>query len=311
LKVHGLLLLDKPRGLSSNTALQKARRLLDADKAGHGGTLDPMADGLLPLMFGEACKLAESALEGDKAYEATVRLGQVTTTDDTEGEIVASAPVDFSDAQLQAALERFRGRIVQVPPTYSALKVAGKALYRYARDGNPLQAAPREVLVHELEVLARRDGPEPALEIRVACGKGTYIRSLARDIGAALGCGAHLSALRRTVVGRFRVASAVTLDALAAMSPDERRGQLVELEALVSDWPAVTLEEAEVARFRQGQSVRIGTGRLRGGNLAAKGEDAADERIAVFCEGRLAGLGRCSSVNQTGCALAPARVIVT
>ena len=128
MKVHGLLLLDKPRGLSSNTALQKARRLLDADKAGHGGTLDPMADGLLPLMFGEACKLAESALEGDKAYDATVRLGQVTTTDDTEGEIVSTAPVAFTDADLEAVLARFRGRIVQVPPVYSALKVAGSIL---------------------------------------------------------------------------------------------------------------------------------------------------------------------------------------
>ena len=170
LKVHGLLLLDKPRGLSSNAALQKARRLLDADKAGHGGTLDPMADGLLPLMFGEACKLAESALEGDKAYEATVRLGQVTTTDDTEGEIVATAPVDFCDAQLQAALGRFRGRIVQVPPTYSAIKVAGKALYRYARDGNPLQPARRELLVHELALLAWHDGPDPALDRRLQQG---------------------------------------------------------------------------------------------------------------------------------------------
>jgi tRNA pseudouridine55 synthase len=204
LKVHGLLLLDKPRGLTSNAALQKARRLMDADKAGHGGTLDPMADGLLPVMFGEACKLAESALEGDKAYEATLRLGQVTTTDDTEGEVVADAPVDFTDAQLDAVLARFRGRIVQVPPVFSALKVGGKPLYRYAREGNPLQADPREVTIHELELTGRRSGEEPSLSIRVTCTKGTYIRSLARDIGAALGCGAHLAALRRTRVGALR-----------------------------------------------------------------------------------------------------------
>ncbi len=163
MKVHGLLLLDKPKGLTSNAALQKARRLLEADKAGHGGTLDPMADGLLPVMFGEACKLAESALEGDKAYEATLRLGQVTDTDDTEGEVVAVAPVDFSDARLDAVLARFRGRIIQVPPVYSALKVAGKALYRYARDGNPQQPAAREVTIHELHLIGRRGGDEPSL----------------------------------------------------------------------------------------------------------------------------------------------------
>jgi tRNA pseudouridine55 synthase len=312
LKVHGLLLLDKPRGLSSNAALQKARRLLDADKAGHGGTLDPMADGLLPLMFGEACKLAESALEGDKAYDATLRLGQVTTTDDTEGEIVATAPVDFTDEALQVVMARFRGRIVQVPPTFSALKVAGKALYRYAREGNPVQPAAREVTIHQLELLARRDGDEPTLDIRVACSKGTYIRSLARDIGAALGCGAHLSALRRTVVGRFQVAAAVGLDALAAMSPDERHRQLIGLEALVADWPAVELDEAETARFRQGQATLVAVDRLSPGSRppAASAAAAAEARIAVFHAGSLAGLARCSNDTESTCALAPARVIV-
>jgi tRNA pseudouridine55 synthase len=309
LKVHGLLLLDKPRGLSSNTALQKARRLLDADKAGHGGTLDPMADGLLPLMFGEACKLAESALEGDKAYEATLRLGQVTTTDDTEGEIVATAPVAFTDEALQAVLGRFRGRIVQVPPTFSALKVAGKALYRYAREGNPVQPAPREVEIRQLDLLNRRGGEEPALDIRVACSKGTYIRSLARDIGVALGCGAHLAALRRTVVGRFEVISAIGLDALAAMTPDQRQRQLIGLEALVADWPAVELGEAEAARFRQGQAARVAAERLRAGSRPAPA--AAESRIAVFSEGRLVGLARCTPDTESSCALAPARVIVT
>ena len=324
MKVHGLLLLDKPRGLSSNTALQKARRLLDADKAGHGGTLDPLADGLLPLMFGEACKLAESALEGDKAYEAEVRLGQVTTTDDAEGEVVATAPVAFSDAELQAVLSRLRGRIVQVPPVYSALKVAGKPLYRYARDGNPVQPAPREVQVHQLELLKRSDGDRPMIRIRVGCSKGTYIRSLARDIGAALGCGAHLRALRRTKVGRFAVADAVTLEALEALAPDARRAWLVDLEALVADWPSVTLDAAETARFRQGQSVPLAASRLplraaarleaaAPAGAAAPLEaaaPAAEARIAIFCDGRLAGLGRCSTHNEQDCVLAPARVIV-
>lgn len=303
MKVHGLLLLDKPRGLSSNTALQKARRLLDADKAGHGGTLDPMADGLLPLLFGEACKLAESALEGDKAYEATVRLGQVTATDDTEGEIVSTAQVAFTDAELDAVLARFRGRIVQVPPVYSALKVAGKALYRHAREGNPLQPAPREVLIHELTLLGRRGGAEPALELRVACSKGTYIRSLARDIGAALGCGAHLGALRRTVVGRFTVASAVGLEALEAMAPLQRSRHLVGLEQLVSDWPMVALEQADAAQFCQGQPLTIAADRLRPGAEAAP-------KIAVHCGGRLIGLGRSSHHTETTRVLAPVRIIV-
>jgi tRNA pseudouridine55 synthase len=337
LKVHGLLLLDKPRGLSSNAALQKARRLFDADKAGHGGTLDPMADGLLPVMFGEACKLAESALEGDKAYQATMRLGQTTTTDDTEGEIMSTAPVSFSDADLEAVLARFRGRIVQVPPVYSALKVAGKALYRYARDGNPVQAAPREVTIHGLRLLARRGGDEPSLSIDVACSKGTYIRSLARDIGAALGCGAHLSALRRTAVGRFSVEAAVSLDALAAATPQERHQHLVGLEELVCDWPSIVLDEADAARFRQGQAIVVAQGALHlpaatppAATPAAATPAAAEARpasaradelpgdgseplpkIAVHCGGRLIGLGRCTSTTESTCALAPVRIIVS
>jgi tRNA pseudouridine55 synthase len=302
LRVHGLLLLDKPRGLSSNTALQKARRLLDADKAGHGGTLDPMADGLLPVMFGEACKLAESALEGDKAYEATLRLGQVTTTDDVEGEVVSSAPVAYSQAELEAVLARFRGRIVQVPPIYSALKVAGKALYRYAREGTPVVPAPREVIIHELTLLERIEGEEPALRIRVACSKGTYIRSLARDIGAALGCGAHLSALRRTVVGRFRVDEAVGLEALAEMTLEERHRKLVGLEQLVADWPSVLLDDAAAAYFCQGQAVTV----------AAFVDSAAPaQKIAVHCGGRLIGLGRSTPSTESTCALAPVRIIVS
>ncbi len=304
MKVHGLLLLDKPRGLSSNTALQKARRLFDADKAGHGGTLDPMADGLLPLLFGEACKLAESALEGDKAYEATVRLGQVTTTDDIEGDIVSTSQVAFTDAQLQTVLARFRGPIVQVPPVYSALKVGGKALYRHAREGKPLQPAPREVTVHDLQLLGRRDGDEPSLRLRVACSKGTYIRSLARDIGAALGCGAHLSALRRTLVGRFSVDSALTLDALAALAPQERSRQLVGLEQLVADWPAVELDPPTAARFRMGQAVAVTS-------APPAAPDAVPEpKIAVHCGGRLIGLGRSTLSTESNCVLAPVRIIV-
>ena len=313
MKVHGLLLLDKPRGLSSHTALQKARRLLEADKAGHGGTLDPLADGLLPLMFGEACKLAESALQGDKEYQAVLRLGQTTTTDDAEGEIVTRAEVAFTDAELDSVLAGFRGEILQTPPIYWALKVAGKALYRYAREGMPVQPAPRQVVIHELELLQRRGGDEPALSLRVACGKGTYIRSLARDIGAALGCGAHLVALRRTLVGRFAVSAAIGLDALAALAPDDRRRQLVGLEALVADWPSARLDEAAGRQFRQGQAVEIPCADLdrRAAPHACGGAIAPAARIAVHCGGRLIGLGRSIPNTESTCVLVPARIIVS
>lgn len=318
MKVHGLLLLDKPRGLSSNTALQKARRLLEADKAGHGGTLDPLADGLLPVMFGEACKLADFALEGDKAYEATLRLGQTTTTDDMEGDIVSTADVAFTGAELDSVLARFRGEIVQVPPVYSALKIAGKALYRYAREGNPVQAAPRRVTIHELALLERREGDGSALTLRVACTKGTYIRSLARDIGAALGCGAHLSALRRTVVGRFTVLGAVTLDALAAMTAQARRRQLVGLESLVSDWPSAIVDDAGARLFCQGQAIVVDPASLQsaGVNLPPAlnqtgGGTVPLPKIAVHCGGRLIGLGRRTSSTESTCVLAPVRIIVS
>lgn len=318
MKVHGLLLLDKPRGLSSNLVLQKVRRLLDADKAGHGGTLDPLAEGLLPLLFGEACKLAESALEGDKTYEATLRLGQITTTDDTEGEVVCTAPVAFTDAELDQVLARFRGALIQVPPVYSALKVAGKALYRYAREGTPLAAAPRRVFIHQLQLLSRRGGAEPALALRIACSKGTYIRSLARDIGGALGCGAHLEALRRTVVGRFSIAGAVSLDALAAMSQADRYRKLVALEALVAHWPRVTLDDACARRFRQGQAVPVPSDCVlpaAGGDADDGGNDgsaaARPSRIAVHEGGRLIGFGRSVAATDASCLLAPARVIVS
>lgn len=307
-----MLLLDKPRGLSSNHALQRARRLLDADKAGHGGTLDPLADGLLPLMFGEACKLADSSLQGDKTYEAVLRLGQTTTTDDAEGEVLATAQANFTDARLDEVLAEFRGEILQTPPIYSALKVAGKALYRHAREGNPIQPAPRHVTIHEITLLQRCLGDAPSLSLRVACGKGTYIRSLARDIGAALGCGAHLIALRRTVVGRFTVNEAIDLQALEALEPDARRGHLIGLEALVAGWPSVSLDEEASRRFRQGQSVVILRADLCSETVmpAPDNASASPARIAVHCEGRLIGLGRRTPTTESTCVLAPARIIV-
>jgi tRNA pseudouridine55 synthase len=190
--VDGVLLLDKPVGLSSNDALLKAKRVFNAKKAGHTGTLDPFATGLLPLCFGEATKFSQDLLEADKTYEATVHLGIMTTTGDTEGETVEQRDVDVTREQIEAVLARFRGPIFQVPPMYSALKRDGKALYEYAREGITLEREARPVTIHGLSLI---DYSAPFLKILVTCSKGTYVRVLGEDIGAALGCGAHLSAL--------------------------------------------------------------------------------------------------------------------
>lgn len=247
-------MLDKPVGLSSNVALQKAKRLLGADKAGHGGTLDPMASGVLPLMFGEACKLAGAALTHDKAYEAEVRFGISTTTDDVEGEVLAESVLLPTREQLLAALPSFVGLISQVPPVYSALKVGGKAMYRHAREGKPIEAQPRQVRVDAIELL---DFDGERARLHIDCGSGTYIRSIARDLGAALGCGAHLSGLRRTRVGQYRVQDAVPLDALLEGGAQVAAQHLHGLLALVAGWPRVVFDEAQHARFVQGQPVRL------------------------------------------------------
>lgn len=249
MKVHGLLLLDKPLGLSSNTALQKVKRLLGADKAGHGGTLDPMASGVLPLMFGEACKLAGAALTHDKAYEAEVCFGITTATDDVEGEVISRSDERPTREALLATLPHFMGVIQQVPPVYSALKVGGKAMYRHAREGAPVAAQPREVRVDVIELL---DFDGERARLRIECGSGTYIRSIARDLGAALGCGAHLSGLRRTRVGQYRVQDAVTLDALLAEGPTAAQSHLHGLLALVAGWPQAELTDEQARRFAQG-----------------------------------------------------------
>lgn len=248
--VDGVLLLDKPQGLSSNTALQAARRLLNAAKAGHTGTLDPMASGLLPLTFGEATKFSQMLLDADKTYEAELRLGVETDSGDAEGAIIATHPVAVTAAQLDAVLARFRGDIEQVPPMYSALKRDGKALYEYARAGIELERAPRPVTIHALE---RLDFAGDRVALRVSCSKGTYIRSLAMDIGAALGCGAHLSALRRTRIGPFAVADALTLDQLEACAAEARGERLAAPDALVAHCAALTLDAGEAAALLQGR----------------------------------------------------------
>ena len=319
MKVHGLLLLDKPLGLSSNVALQKAKRLLGADKAGHGGTLDPMASGVLPLMFGEACKLAGAALTHDKAYEAEVRLGISTTTDDVEGEVLAQSDVRPTREQLLAALPAFVGLISQVPPVYSALKVGGKAMYRHAREGKPIQAEPRQVRVDAIELL---DFDGERARLHIDCGSGTYIRSIARDLGAALGCGAHLSGLRRTRVGQYRVQDAVPLDALLEGGAEAAAQHLHGLLALVAGWPQVVFDAAQHARFVQGQPVRLTPAQAGAlvqqpvpadASVAAVSGAAAipaGEHIAVIFDGRLAGLARQDRQPDGRVTLAPVRVIL-
>ena len=252
--LHGVLLLDKPSGLSSNDALQRARRLYRAEKAGHTGTLDPLASGLLPICFGAATKFAQASLDADKAYRATLALGVTTTTGDAEGEVVARRPVRVDRGAIDAACARFVGPLDQVPPMHSALKHRGRALYDYARAGVSVERAPRRVTVRRLDVV-ESDGERLVLD--VVCSKGTYVRTLAEDLGAALGCGAHLSALRRTASGALRVEDAATLDALQALDEAQRDARLLPPDVLVAHWPPVSLPDDEAGRFLTGLRRRV------------------------------------------------------
>ncbi|APW38249.1 tRNA pseudouridine(55) synthase TruB [Rhodoferax koreense] len=251
--VHGVLLLDKPLGLSSNDALQKAKWLLRAEKAGHTGTLDPLATGVLPLCFGAATKFSQLHLDADKTYLATARLGERTSTGDAEGEVIETRPVDVTDGKLQAVVRQFTGAIRQVPPMHSALKKDGKALYEYARAGIEVERPARDVQIFELKaVLTQEESAQTALEIVAKCSKGTYIRTLGEDIGEALGCGAHLRALRRIATGDFGIAQCVTLAALEAMTEEERLACLLPVDALLPHHTRVTLEGENAARFLNG-----------------------------------------------------------
>ena len=252
--LHGVLLLDKPLGWSSNDALQKAKWLLRAEKAGHTGTLDPLATGLLPLCFGAATKFSQISLDADKAYRATLRLGQRTSTGDREGEVIAERPVQVDAATIQAAIARFTGPIAQLPPMHSALKKDGKALYEYARAGEVVERAPRQVQIHAIDMVSWQD---VELVVEVRCSKGTYIRTLAEDIGEALGCGAHLSALRRTASGPLTLAGTVTLADLEAMDEPARQALLQPVDALLADWPTTTLDAADAGRFLTGLRRRL------------------------------------------------------
>lgn len=258
--LHGVLLLDKPLGLSSNDALQRAKRLLRAEKAGHTGTLDPLASGLLPLCFGAATKFSQVALDADKRYRATLRLGQRTSTGDAEGALLDERPLAGIDrAAIAAACRRHVGAIDQVPPMHSALKHQGRALYDYARAGIEVERAPRRVHIHAIDVV---DWHDATLVLDVACSKGTYVRTLAEDIGAALGCGAHLAALRRTGSGALEVGAAITLDALGALDEPARDARLLPIEALLADWPALRLPDDEAGRFLTGLRRRVASADL-------------------------------------------------
>jgi tRNA pseudouridine55 synthase len=282
-RLDGVLLLDKPTGLTSNAALQRAKRLYRAEKAGHTGTLDPLASGLLPLCFGDATKFAQSLLEARKEYVATVHFGVATSTGDAEGETIDERPVKFSRAELDAALIPFIGRIRQVPPRHAALKHEGRAYYQYARAGVEIPRLPRDVDVGLIEILA---ATPPTVVLRVECGKGTYIRVLAEDLGAALGTCAHLSALRRVGSGAFRIDDAVTLDALEALDLSARDALLLRADAPLAELPRVDVAEHESRALRNGQTVDAGAvaaGRYRcyGADAFVGVVDIVDGRVRV------------------------------
>lgn len=253
--LHGVLLLDKPLGLSSNDALQKAKWLLRAEKAGHTGTLDPLATGLLPLCFGAATKFSQLSLDADKRYLATLALGIRTTTGDAEGEVLERVDVDhITREQVEAASQAFVGDIEQMPPMYSALKHEGKALYEYARAGIEIERKSRRVTIHAIDIVAMHPG---TVTLDVRCSKGTYIRTLAEDIGARLGVGASLAALRRTASGGLTLEGAVTLSAIEAMPDEQRAALLTSPDRLLTDAPELRLNSGDAARFLSGLRRRV------------------------------------------------------
>lgn len=256
-KVNGVLLFNKPLGLSSNTALQKIKRIYNAKKAGHTGTLDPLATGLLPICFGEATKFSSFLLDGNKEYIATIKLGQITTTYDAEGEITNTSPVDCNQEQISQCISSFIGTITQVPPIYSALKVNGRALYDYARSGETIAIKSREISIHEIELIKQLS--HDVLCIRVSCSKGTYIRSLAHDLGQKLGCGAHLIGLVRTKINQFTLNENITLELLSSYSDADRQAQLLPSDIMISHFPRLDLSEEEFIHIRHGHEFHTDT----------------------------------------------------
>jgi len=281
-QVDGVLLLDKPIGFTSNDALQKARRLFSAAKGGHTGTLDPLATGLLPLCFGEATKFSADLLDADKTYEAVLKLGITTDSGDAEGKVTATSTVNAEKAAILKLLPQFTGDIQQIPPMHSALKCDGRPLYELARQGIEVERQPRAVTIHAIELL---DFAGDSLSLRVSCSKGTYIRVLAADIGAALGCGAHLTALRRTRVGDLDIEGVVTLAEIESLDEAARMALLKPVDALLHTLPIHVVEGEAAQRFRHGNPVDLPSGmsgKIRvyeSGRLIGIGEPGAGERL--------------------------------
>jgi tRNA pseudouridine55 synthase len=256
LPIHGWLVLDKPQGKSSSQAVAAVRRLLNAAKAGHGGTLDPLATGVLPIALGEATKTVAWAMAGRKVYRFTLRWGEARDSDDAEGKVTATSPVRPDPAAIAAALPRFLGAIHQRPPAFSALKVEGMRAYALARQGDMVELAPRLVTIERIQLLGQIDSDHAEFEAVV--GKGTYIRALARDLAEALGTYAHITALRRLAVGRFTLDQAISLDNLATLGHSAAAlGHLLPIETALDDIPALALTEAEAHRLRCGQVVTL------------------------------------------------------
>jgi tRNA pseudouridine55 synthase len=253
-RIDGVLFIDKPAGLTSNGVLGAVKRLFNADKAGHTGTLDPFATGLLPVALGEATKFSGHLLEADKTYLATMRLGVTTATADLEGQVLQTRPVRVDDKDLHTALADFVGEIAQVPPMYSALKRDGKPLYEYARAGQTLERDPRRVRISALDLISR-DGD--LVVFRATCSKGTYVRTLAEDIGERLGCGAHLTALRREGTGGFSLEGALTLAQFEEMPMQARLAALRPIDCLVAALPVLEMDAVAAVRLQQGQRVPV------------------------------------------------------
>ncbi|KAA1048010.1 tRNA pseudouridine(55) synthase TruB [Pseudocitrobacter sp. 73] len=294
--IHGVLLLDKPQGASSNDVLQKVKRLYNANRAGHTGALDPLATGMLPICLGEATKFSQYLLDSDKRYRVIARLGQRTDTSDADGQIVEERPVTFTDAQLADALESFRGDTQQVPSMYSALKYQGKKLYEYARQGIDVPREARPITVYEL-LFIRREGDE--LELEIHCSKGTYIRTIIDDLGEKLGCGAHVIFLRRLAVSKYPVERMVTLEQLREyVEQAEQQGipaaqlldpLLMPMDSPASDFPVVNIPSVVAAYFKNGQPVRASQAPASGLVRVTEGDDAKFIGMAeIDDEGRVA-----------------------
>jgi tRNA pseudouridine55 synthase len=291
--LDGILVLDKPAGLSSNRALQMVKRLYGAAKAGHTGSLDPLATGVLPLCFGEATKFSQFLLDADKAYESTFVLGVATDTGDAEGQVLASQDASaVSEADVAVALEAFRGEIEQVPSMFSALKHQGQPLYKLARQGLEVERKARRVVIKQLELRAFRGGARPEVDIYLECSKGTYVRSIAEDLGEALACGAHVAKLRRTKAGAFTLADSVSMATLEALKANERPADmdalLLPADTAVDDLPLVRLSASGGFYIRQGQPVLVPNAPCDGmvrvaletGEFLGVGEILDDGRVA-------------------------------